>query len=296
MSGQEQEQEELETIPHDQGTAEDQAARLGWVPQDQYKGKRPWVDAAEYLERLREDSPRLRHVNDRLARELEEVKNTNREILAHHERQIKQERQDAYDRATADLEAKLVQATAAGDVSGATAILKRQQALDAQIASPGPVTPTKRIVSEADKELVSSFKEENSDWFEVDPEMTKYAQEYETALMNKGVSLAQRLKMTVEKVQRRFPQEFQSMNNDALDNEPLVTPRAVPPRQAIPNRSNSSSVRRVSPRVEPGSYEALSPKGKSACDSHLKAFPEAKKALAKSVWLKFARNDASLFN
>lgn len=286
---------EHEEIPHDQGTVEDQASRLGWVPQDQYKGKRPWVDAAEYLERLREDSPRLRHANDRLAREVEELKNTNAAILAHHERQIQQERQDAYDRAYTDAEAKHAQAVAAGDVDGAAKAVTTMKALDKQIANPAPVTPTKPVMTAEDRDLVAAFKADNADWYGIDPEMTKFANDYENNLAKTKVPLAQRLKMTRDKVQRRFPQEFADMNNDALDDEQPVTTRTPAPRPAAQNR-NSSGVRRPAVTIQPGSYEALTSKGKAACDAHLRAFPEPKKAAAKAIWLKYARNDASLFN
>lgn len=288
--------EDHEEIPHDEGTAEMQATRLGWVPQEQYKGKRPWIPAEEYLERLREDSPKLRHVNEKLARELEEVKNTNREILAHHERQLVQERQEAYDRASANIEARLEQAAAAGDTVGVKAIMKDQKALDAQMATPAQPVVAKSRMSAEDTEAVAEFKEQNSDWFDVDPEMTKFAQDYETGLMRKGVPLAQRLKMTIERVQRRFPQEFSDMNNDALDQDPPAAPARTPaPRSAPPGRNNSSSVRRAPAAIVPGSYEALTPKGKAACDAHVRAFAEPKKASAKATWLKYARNDSTLF-
>lgn len=287
-----QEPEENE-IPHDEGTPEMQAERLGWVPQEQYKGKRPWVSAEEYLERLREDSPRLRHVNDRLVRELEEMKKTNEAILSHHERQIKQERQDAYDRATADIEAKHTQAVAAGDVEGAAKAMKAQQALDKQITNAAPATPT---MSPEDRALVNDFKADNAEWYGVDPEMTKFANDYETNLMRQGVALSKRLEMTLQKVQRRFPQEFTNMDNNLPDEETPVPSRTPAPRSAPPARNNSSSVRRTPPKIEPGSYEALTPKGKAACDSHLRAFPDAKKKeQARATWLKFARNDATLF-
>lgn len=296
---QEHEEPELENeeIPHDQGTAEDQATRLGWVPQDQYKGKRPWVDAVEYLERLREDSPRLRHVNDRLAREVEDLKKTNEAILAHHERQVKQERQEAYDEAYAAAEAKHAQAVAAGDVAGASKAVTEMKALDKQIANVPPAAPAKPSMTAEDRELVADFKADNADWYGIDPEMTKFANDYENNLAAQKVPLAKRLQMTVEKVQRRYPREFTDMNNDALDNEPPVQPRTPPaPRQAAPaGRNNSSSVRKPSARIEPGSYEALTPKGRQACDAHTKAFPEPKRAAAKASWLKYARNDASLF-
>lgn len=292
----EQQEPEENEIPHDEGAPEMQAERLGWVPQEQYKGKRPWVSAEEYLERLREDSPRLRHANDRLARELDDLKKTNEAILAHHERQIVQERKDAYDRATADLEAKLDQATAAGDTVGAKAILKKQQALDAQIANPQPTQPVKKGLSAEDRALVNSFVKDNSEWYGIDTTMTAFAQNYETKLKNDGVALEDRLQIVLEKVKRKFPQEFADMNNDALDDEPPVPPRNQAPRSAPPARNNSSGVRRQPPRIEPGSYEALTPKAKASCDAHLKAFPDPKKKeQAKATWLKFARNDATLF-
>lgn len=291
MSDQEPEENE---IPHDEGTPEMQAERLGWVPQDQYKGKRPWVSAEEYLERLKEDSPKLRHVIDKLAREIEEQKRTNEAILAHHEREVKQTRQESYDRAMADAEAKHAQAVAAGDVDGATKAVTAMKALDKQIANQQPTTPVKRAINAEEVEMVNDFKKKNAEWFGIDPDMTKYAQELETALMKAGVPLAERLQKTKEKVQRRFPQEFAEMNNDALDDEIPVPSRAVaPPRR--PAGSSSSSVRRPAARIEPGSYEALTPKGKAACDSHVRAFAEPKRAAAKATWLKFARNDATLF-
>lgn len=298
MSPKQQENEEIidNEIPHDQGTAEQQAARLGWVPKDQYKGKSPWVSAEEYLERLREDSPRLRHVNDKLAREVEELKKTNEAILSHHERQLKQERQSAYDEAYAAAEKKHAQAVAAGDVEGATKAVTDMKALDKQIANV-PAAPAKPAMTTEERELVADFKADNADWYGIDPEMTKFANEYENNLAKSNVPLDKRLAMTLEKVKRRYPQEFTEMNNDALDEEtPTPIPRATPTRQAAPaGRNNSSGVRRPAARIEPGSYEALTTKGRAECDRHVRSHPEPKRAAARATWLKFARNDATLF-
>lgn len=281
--------EEQEHIPHDQGTAEQQAERLGWVPQERYKGRKPWVDAEEYLAQLEEDSPKLRHVNEKLLRKVESLESTTRELISHHEREVAATRQEAYDRAAADISAKHAQAVAAGDVDGASRAMKAQQALDKQISN--PPAAAKPSLSAEDQEAIAEFKEQNAGWFEVDPEMTKFAQDYETALMRKGVSLAERLRMTAEKVQRRYPQEFADMNND-LDDEPA--PRQPAPRGTPQSRNNSSGVRRPAPKPTPGSYEALNSVGKSACDKFCSAHPD--KAKAKATWLKFAQNDATLFN
>lgn len=281
-------EQENEPIPHDEGTPEDKATRLGWVPQDQYKGRRQWVDAEEYLAQLEEDSPKLRHINAKLVREVQSLKTTTRELISHHEREVAQTRQDAYDRAKAEIEAKHSEAVAAGDVAGAKAAMKANEALDKQRTNP---PPAKNTLSADEQEAVDSFKEEHAEWYQVDPEMTKFAMEYESALAKKGVSLADRLRMTTEKVQRRYPQEFTSMRNDEADDTP---PARQPSPRAPQGRNSSSSVRRPAPKVEAGSYESLNNTGKAACDKFVSA--HADKAKAKATWLKFARNDASLFN
>lgn len=282
------EEQEIEQIPHDEGTAEDKASRLGWVPQAEYKGRRQWVDAEEYLAQLEEDSPKLRHINAKLVREVQSLKTTTQELISHHEREVAHTRQEAYDRAAQDIANKHAEAVAAGDVDGAQKALKAQQNLDKQISNP-PVA--KKTLSPEDQEAVADFKEQHADWFEVDPEMTKFAKDYESALAAKGVSLADRLRMTTEKVQRRFPQEFASMNNDEPDDTPA--PRQQPARTPQ-GRSNTSSIRRPAPKPAVGSYEALNNTGKAACDKFCSA--HADKAKAKATWLKYARNDASLFN
>lgn len=283
------EEQEHEPIPHDEGTAEDKAARLGWVPQDQYKGRRQWVDAEEYLAQLEEDSPKLRHINAKLVRQVESLESTTRELVSHHERALTQTRQEAYDRAAADIASKHAEAVAAGDVDGASKAMKAQQALDKQVTNPPPAAPRK--LSAEEQEAVATFKEDHADWYGVDPEMTKFAQDYENALAKKGVSLTERLRLTTEKVQRRYPQEFTIMKNDELDDEP---PARQPAPRGPQGRNNSSGVRRPAPKPEAGSYEALNSSGKSACDKFCAA--HADKAKARATWLKFARNDASLFN
>ncbi len=92
-------------IPHDEDTIEDQARRVGWVPQDEYKGRAQWVNATEYLQQLEEDSPRLRHLNEKLLKKLDQMERGQEEILAHHQRMLKQTRDDAYAEALANIEA-----------------------------------------------------------------------------------------------------------------------------------------------------------------------------------------------
>lgn len=289
---QEQELEENEEIPHDEGSSEEKARRLGWVPLEQYKGRKQWVDAEEYLRQLEEDSPKLRHVISKLNKQIEATERTNRELLSHHERQIQQERQEAYDRAYADAEAKHTQAVAAGDVEGATKAVTTMKALDKQIANPAA---NPRLTPE-EQTLVDQWARENDEWYRVDPEMTKFAKEYETGLFKKGIPLAERLRLTTEKIQRRYPQEFTQMNNtENFEDDDTPTPAPRQQQRAPAQRNNSSGVRRPAAKAEPGSYEALTPAAKSSCDAYCRAYSDKEKPKAKAAWLKFARNDSGLF-
>ncbi len=284
-------------IPHDEDSIEDQARRVGWVPEEEYKGRAQWVDATTYLQQLEEDSPRLRHLNEKLLKKLDQMERGQEEILAHHQRMLKQTRDDAYAEALANIEAKHAEAVAAGDVDGAKKALDASRALEKQATAADEAAPAKPAAgkfSPSDQAVIDGWVSDNSEWFGIDPEMTQYATGVEKALAQRGVPLAQRLKTALERTQRRYPQEFTNMSNDTTDDE---QPAAPPPRRpAAPVQGRSSNgVRAPSqPKAVFGTYGALTPAGKQACDRFVASNGGKKESQAE--WLKFAASDTTLFN
>lgn len=258
------------------GTPEERARKIGWRPKEEYKGDaEKWVEADEYLRQADEDVPRLRHVNKTLLRTIERLEKGQQEIIDHQQRQLKQTRQDGYDEAMAAIEKRHREAVAAGDTDGADKAWKAKGELDKEIARAETVQPAK--MPSRDQEAVQEWLEEN-EWYSNDPMMADYAKKYEDNLARKGVPLTDRLKKTTEYIMGKFPQEFETPE-----------PRTEREAPAMINGARNNGMRQPKPKPKPGTYEALTHEGKTACDRFVAA--NGGKPTAKAEWLKFATND-----
>lgn len=265
---------------------ETRARRLGWRPQAEFSGDPDkWVDSAEFMRRAETDPEKIKYANKILEKKLSKLEGGMAEILAHQQRELEATRKRAYDEAVATLEARHKQAVEAGDVEGADKAWKAKDALDRQAVAP-PVPPKKGLTEE-EKYTVEEWKTEN-EWFDTDPMMAEAAIKYEQMLLRKGVPLQDRLAQTTQYIQRKFPQEFETMTAPE-DETPYEQPKRQPAAAPRGNSGNRSGVRTPPKKPEPGSYEALTPAARAQCDRFVSMHKNPK--AAKAEWLKFATPD-----
>lgn len=134
---------------------EAEAKEHGWSPKEDFKGDvARWVDAETFMKRADEYMPLLKADKARLKRELESMRKDLRRATAHFEGA----EQRAYDRAKAEIEAKIENATEAGDVAAVKAALK-------DLGELKPADEPQQHTKEEAQEALDEFREEHS-WYD----------------------------------------------------------------------------------------------------------------------------------
>ena len=114
---------------------EAEAREHGWTGQDEFKGDPSrWIDAETFVKRADEVMPLLKKQNDTLKRELASLK---KDVARASEHFTKAEER-AYERAVADVSAKMNMAVEAGDHAAASAAMKERLDLDKGVIDDAP--------------------------------------------------------------------------------------------------------------------------------------------------------------
>jgi hypothetical protein len=144
--------EVIENAPRD---FEAEAKEHGWSPKEDFKGDvNRWVDAETFMKRADEMMPLLKATNARLKRDLESIRKDLKRATTHFEGAEKR----AYDRALADLETKLAEATEAGDTKAAAGVAKEMREL-------APVEAKQEYTKAEAEEALDEFREEHP-WYD----------------------------------------------------------------------------------------------------------------------------------
>jgi hypothetical protein len=199
---------------------EAEAKEHGWSPKEDFKGDPSrWVDAEAFMKRADEMMPLLKAQNQRQKRELESLKKDIKRISAHMEGAEKR----AYDRAMADLETKLAEATEAGDAKAAAGVAKEMREL-------APAETKQEHTKEEAQEALDDFREENS-WYDLGvlpgaSETEKLGRVYFDRMVDKHI----------EKTKDMAPADFFAFVTDlTLERYPLLKgkPARVKPASAV---------------------------------------------------------------
>ena len=218
---------------------EDQARRLGWVPESEWRGKKGgWVPAADFLERsyrnrgLYEGSVRkLQKQVSSLETALEESRKRQEEsgeVLRNIYDRFKQADQAGYDRAHRELEQRRMKAIEDGDVDavrkieGQQAENRKKQADAANKPKDGGGQQQQRQAPKRDP-IIQAWAERNP-WFDADIEMAKAAEGIEVVVNREkpGLTTEERLNEVAKRIKKRFPEKFE---NDADDHRRDTTGR-----------------------------------------------------------------------
>ena len=235
---------------------EEQAKRLGWVPQEEFKGNQEqWRDAETFIERgkeiqgyLKKDLERLQTTLSLRDREIAEIRSTMEEFRTfHNETEAR-----AYKRAIEELKQLKVSAIEQGD--GAKVVELDEQLDLLKTAQNQP--KSKPAVSTASQEVINGqyieWAAENK-WYAEDPELATLADDFGEVVKKHNPNLVGKafLEEVTKKVRKAAPEKFEN-----------------------PNRSQStvgtSSDNRAAGGKRKKGYSDLPADAKSACDKFVK--------------------------
>lgn len=188
---------------------EGEARDMGWVPEGEWKGDRKpakFFSAQEFVERgetvipilksrLQERDERLERLekdfNDRVAR----IERTSKSALDKQKARYEAEKED--------LRKQMRAAASDGDVEKFDELAARADRLDKEAAEP-------EIDDEPQERSVDDEFTERNDWYNVDDDMTAFAQGYSQRLMgtNPNMSRSEMFKKVEAKVKETFPEKF----------------------------------------------------------------------------------------
>ncbi len=201
-------EQETEVLEHAEaapnGEAHDveaKARRQGWRPKDEYKGTKPWIDAAEYLKNGEDLQPIMQERLRKQDKQLTELQTLIRDMTANQ----KAEQDRAVKRAVAALQAEKRTAVSEGDVA-------KVEALDAQIDDVKASAPVKQQPQQP--AVGPEFIEwgERNTWFQSDPEL-RYAAIGAFERINRDDDTAdlsdrEKLRMVTKEIKTRYAERF----------------------------------------------------------------------------------------
>lgn len=238
---------------------ETRARRLGWVPKDEFKGDpAKHRSADEFLERgttilpiLQRDNERLHGQVSALSVQLKETQEATKELLAF----TSKSEERAYNRAKADIQAKIEAAAATADPIAVRAGMAELDALAADHKPAAPKTETAKPAVAADPIIQDWIAKE--EWYSRDRTLNAYATDEFGKLErdHPGMSKAEMLIETKKRTMDKFPEKF-GINPARNGAAPVAEPRG-------------ESQRRKTGKT----YEDLPADAKKACDKFVKQIP-----------------------
>lgn len=180
---------------------EEEALAMGWKPRDAFKGDdEKFVTAEEYVERGKTIMPFLRKELAKAHREIDSLKKAVTESATIMSRAEKR----AYDRARADLEIELHNATIAQDTDAVRAVTRDIVNLEREVSA-GP-KPEAGPQAEAER-LQAEFEEANP-WFKTDAVMRGAAIELSAELQAEGFTGKALGREIARRIREDFPHKF----------------------------------------------------------------------------------------
>lgn len=193
---------------NDLGTVEDRARRMGWVPQEEFRGdKAKWTDAATFVKNGEESLPILR---ERL-RTLERTNVDLSKSVTEFKKMSDENFNKGYERAKRELESKIEAAAEKGGEEGK----KEAKAATAEL-SDLERQKAQRDAQQAEDPVFKAWTEENSSWYQ-DPELRAEAEVEAFRLRRAGEKSegAPFLDKVKENLKKRFPAKFGNPRRDA---------------------------------------------------------------------------------
>lgn len=235
--------------------SEVKARRLGWVPQEEFKGNQDqWRDADEFLKRgeeihgyLKADLERLHSTLSAKDREITEIKQVMEEFRKfHNETEAR-----AYKRAIDDLKQQKAEAVRLGDGDAVVKIDDQIDQLKEAQTTPKATESVKKT-DEVNREYLDWLP--SNRWYIDDPELQELAEDFGEVLKKKNPALVGKefLEEVTKRVKKAAPEKFEN------------------PNRYTSSVTTSSDSRPAPTSKKKNSYENLPQDAKAACDRFVK--------------------------
>lgn len=207
-------------------SAEDRAMAMGWTPKSQFKGDpERWVDAETFVKRGEEFLPFLKANNRRLEQALERTRADLKQLADHHSKTAARE----YQRALNDIQARLDEAAANGDVQGV------REATDelVEFSKESPAAVPAGGSAEFD-----AWRADN-DWYGTDKPLSAAFDALCTVVFEEGYRTPKAgLKEAMSRLREDFPTKFAKAENPNRRQAAAVEGGGNAPRRAGKSRSD----------------------------------------------------------
>lgn len=239
--------------------SEVKARRLGWVPKEEFRGDPDKHRSAEdFLERGTTILPILQKDNERLHSRLNEMETTLRETREASKELLEftsKSEQRAYERAKADIEARIEEGAASADPTVVRQGMRDLDALNKEQVKPAPKVDAKPAV--AGDPIIQDWIGKN-EWFTKSPVLGSFATETfgDLERAKPGASKAELLAETERKTREKFPEKFGI--NPMRDGASSV---ATPSGQAAQRKPGKKT------------YDDLPADAKAACTKFMRTIP-----------------------
>lgn len=249
--------EELEEVAVEVDGVDEAAAKAaeqGWAPKDQWRGDPDkWVDAETFLERGEKNNAILRERNDRLLREVSDLKRELRDSVRQFGEASRKAEERAYQKAIREIQQQQLAAVENGDTAMWQRLESERTSLNKEFEEakkpPEPSGP-------AADPMFESWKEDNR-WYESDIEATAYAEQIASVIarrhgLNQGKEPTRAFYDEIaSEVKKKYPDRFRNVKRDA-------------PSTVQGETQAGGKVKRGK------SYADLPPEAKAACDKFVK--------------------------
>jgi len=196
---------------------EDKARRMGWAPEDEWRGpKDRWKTADEFLSFMDEAPAVQRERLEKAGRRLSEYEGTTSDLKRQVEMlatRLKDQDKRGYERALADLKKEKRIAVENGDMDAFNEYETREDELRREAAEADAGPEEKQQTKPKEPHEITDWKSKNS-WFDRDPEMTKTAEAMSIAFnqSNPGRSAVEMLEYVEKRIRGAYPDKFENPN------------------------------------------------------------------------------------
>lgn len=208
---------------------EDQALKMGWTPQSQFKGDpEKWVDAETFVKRGEEMLPFLKANNRRLEQALERANSKIEQMdkgLKSAIQQLSKADQRAYAKARAELEADLAHYAAAGDVDNVKAVTQDIVALEKETTG-----KAEEVEPQGEPAEFVAWKGEN-EWYGKDKALSAAFDALCAEVFEEGYTKPKAgLKEATARLKESFPEKFAKPVNPNRNGPAAVEGQGAPLR------------------------------------------------------------------
>jgi len=224
------------------GPQEAKARIQGWVPREDFRGDPDkWIDAKSFVERGETIVPIMKERNERLEKDLREMKESFKEFSEFH----RKTEDRVYQKALKEIEQRKLTAVESADTVG-------YQSAELERIELEKVKPVPKIEKPVELPEMQEFRKSNV-WYDSDQELTAEADALGAAYAKQNITYPKILEKVQATMKILHPEKFTNVRRDGA---PSV--ESVSSETGLPKKSNNHA------------YENLPGDAKKQCDKWVK--------------------------